>query len=186
MSTKLYTKTGDKGQTSLLGGRKVSKSNIRIEAYGNVDELNSFIGHLKDHEAVENRLKQELYWIQEHLFTIGSNLASDPDFSGFELPSISETEVAQLEVWIDEFDAEVPPLKNFILPGGHPAVSLSHVCRTVCRRTERSVILLADSEKIDEVIIKFMNRLSDYFFIFARVLGQILEVPEVPWSPSTD
>ncbi|MEM9338850.1 MAG: cob(I)yrinic acid a,c-diamide adenosyltransferase [Bacteroidota bacterium] len=183
---KLYTKTGDKGKTSLLGGQKVSKSDLRIEAYGNVDELNSFIGHLKDQEAVENRLKQQLYWIQEHLFTIGSHLATAPDSSGFKLPSISETEVSQLEVWIDKFDSEVPPLKTFILPGGHPAVSLTHICRTVCRRTERSIIRLANDEEIDEAIIKFMNRLSDYFFIFARALGQILGVAEVPWSPGAD
>lgn len=186
MSTKLYTKTGDKGKTSLLGGKKVSKSDFRIEAYGNVDELNSFMGSLKDHEAVENRLKQQLYWIQEHLFTIGGQLATEPGFSGFEIPNISETEVSQLEVWIDKFDHEVPPLKNFILPGGHPAISLAHVCRSVCRRAERSIIRLSAAEEIDEVIIRFMNRLSDYLFIFARALGQILNVPEVPWAPNQE
>jgi len=186
MSAKLYTKTGDKGKTSLLGGKKVSKSDLRIEAYGNVDELNSFIGHLKDQEAVENRLKQQLYWIQEHLFSIGSILATEADFKGFELPKVSETEVQQLEVWIDKFDKEVPPLKNFILPGGHPAVSLAHVCRTVCRRTERSIISLANEEPIDESILQFMNRLSDYLFIFARAIAHILGVAEIPWAPKTD
>ena len=99
MSAKLYTKTGDKGQTSLLGGKKVSKADLRIDAYGNVDELNAFIGHLKDHEAVENRLKQQLYWVQEHLFSIGSILATESDFKGFELPQVTQTEVQQLEVW---------------------------------------------------------------------------------------
>ena len=128
MSVKLYTKTGDKGKTSLLGGKKVSKADLRIDAYGNVDELNAFIGHLKDQDSVENRLKQQLYWVQEHLFSIGSILATAPDFNGFELPKITTTEVQQLEVWIDKFDQEVPPLKNFILPGGHPAVSLAHIC----------------------------------------------------------
>lgn len=186
MSAKLYTKTGDKGTTSLLGGKKVSKADLRIEAYGNVDELNSFIGHLKDHEGVENRLKQQLYWIQEHLFTIGSILATEEDFKGFELPKISETQVQQLEVWIDKMDGEVEPLKNFILPGGHPAVSLSHICRTVCRRTERSIISLANSTEIDQVILQFMNRLSDYLFIFARVLSTLLKTPEIPWSPNAD
>lgn len=186
MSTKLYTKTGDKGKTSLLGGSKVSKADLRIEAYGNVDELNSFIGYLKDQAEVENRLKQQLYWIQEHLFTIGSALATEADFKGFELPKITPAEVSQLEVWIDKFDKEVPPLKNFILPGGHPAVSWAHVCRTVCRRTERSIISLANSDKVEEVIIQFMNRLSDYLFIFARAIGHQLNAPEIPWSPNKD
>lgn len=186
MSAKVYTKTGDKGNTSLLGGKKVSKADLRIEAYGNVDELNAFIGHLKDHEGVENRLQQQLYWIQEHLFTIGSILATEEGFSGFELPKISETEVSQLEVWIDKFDAELPPLKNFILPGGHPAVSLSHICRTVCRRTERSIIALSTSSEVDQVILQFINRLSDYFFIFARTLSKLLDAPEIPWSPGRE
>ncbi|GAB4240911.1 MAG: cob(I)yrinic acid a,c-diamide adenosyltransferase [Ekhidna sp.] len=186
MRAKLYTKTGDAGKTSLLGGSKVSKADLRIDAYGNVDELNAFVGHLKDQEAVENRLKQQLYWIQEHLFTIGSILATEEDFKGFELPKVTETEVKQLEVWIDKFDAEVPPLKNFILPGGHPAVSLSHICRTVCRRTERSIIALDNTAEIDPVILRFMNRLSDYLFIFARVLSQQLNVSEVPWSPRAE
>ena len=186
MSTKLYTKTGDKGKTSLLGGKKVSKSDLKIEAYGNVDELNSFLGYLQDQKEIENRLKQQIYWIQEHLFTIGSALATESDFSGFELPKITETEVNQLEVWIDKFDNEVPPLKNFILPGGHPVVSLSHVCRSVCRRTERSIVELADTEDIEEVIVRFINRLSDYLFIFARAIGQQLNAPEILWSPNAD
>ncbi len=186
MSAKLYTKTGDKGSTSLLGGKKVSKSDLRIEAYGNVDELNSFLGYLKDQEEVESRLKQQLYWIQEHLFTIGSHLATEPGFKGFEIPKITDTEVSQLEVWIDTLDSKVPPLKNFILPGGHPAVSLAHVCRSVCRRTERSTISLAQNEEVDEVIIRFLNRLSDYLFIFARAIGHQLNVPEIPWSPNAE
>lgn len=186
MSIKLYTKTGDKGTTSLLGGKKVSKADLRIEAYGNVDELNSFIGHLKDQEAVENRLKEQLYWIQEYLFSIGSILATESDFKGFELPKITHNEVKQLEVWIDKFDGEVPPLKTFILPGGHPAISITHICRTVCRRTERSIISLANNAAVDEVILQFMNRLSDYLFIFARVLGHRLNIPEIPWSPGAD
>ena len=186
MSAKLYTKTGDKGKTSLLGGKKVSKADLRIEAYGNVDELNAFVGHLKDHEEVESRLKQQLYWIQEHLFTIGSILATEEDFSGFELPKISETEVSQLEVWIDKFDGELPALKNFILPGGHPAVSLAHICRTICRRTERSIIALSNESPVEEVILRFINRLSDYFFIFARALSKLLDAPEIPWSPGRD
>lgn len=183
MTMKLYTKTGDKGNTSLLGGKKVSKADHRIEAYGNVDELNSFIGYLKDHHDVENRLKQQLYWIQERLFTIGSILAAEKGSLAFELPKIADNEVTQLEIWIDKFDAELPPLSNFILPGGHPAVSLSHICRTVCRRTERSIISLAKESKVDGVILRFVNRLSDYFFIFARTLSKLLDAQEIPWSP---
>ncbi|MFY0689389.1 MAG: cob(I)yrinic acid a,c-diamide adenosyltransferase [Cyclobacteriaceae bacterium] len=183
MSSKLYTKTGDRGTTSLLGGEKVSKSHIRIESYGNVDELNAFIGLLKDQASVETRIKEQLYWTQEHLFNIGSLLAAKPDFKGFELPKISETETKQLEQWIDRYDETLPAMKYFILPGGHQAVSYCHVCRTVCRRTERSVILLAENEPIDENILKFLNRLSDYFFILARKLGHDLNVPETPWVP---
>lgn len=183
MSLKIYTKAGDQGKTSLLGGKKVSKSHFRIDAYGNVDELNAFIGLLKDQQEIESRLKQQLYWIQEHLFTIGSLLASESDFSGFELPKISAAEVKQLEVWIDKYSGELPELKNFILPGGHPVVSLCHVCRTVCRRTERAIEALNVEEAVDELIIQFINRLSDYFFIFARKLGSELKVKEVPWTP---
>ena len=186
MSAKLYTKTGDKGQTSLLGGKKVSKTDLRIEAYGNVDELNSFIGRLKDQNAIDKDLGNQLLIIQELLFTIGSILATEEDFKGFELPKISESHVKQLEDWIDQLDAEVPPLKNFILPGGHQAISLSHVCRTICRRTERSAIAAADHSKIAPELLKFLNRLSDYFFIFARVLGVRQEVSEIPWTPNKD
>ncbi|MEM8938261.1 MAG: cob(I)yrinic acid a,c-diamide adenosyltransferase [Bacteroidota bacterium] len=186
MSVKLYTKTGDKGETSLLGGKKVSKADLRIEAYGNVDELNAFIGHLKDQESIENRFKQQLYWIQKHLFTIGSILAVEEGFKGFELPKISESEVRHLETWIDDCESKVPPLKNFILPGGHTSVSLAHVCRTVCRRTERSIVALSNSNDVDQVILQFMNRLSDYLFIFARVTSVILNTSEIPWSPDRD
>ena len=183
---KLYTKTGDKGKTSLLGGKKVSKATLRIEAYGNVDELNAFIGQLKDHEALKDDLKKQLYWIQEQLFSIGSILATASGFKGFELPKIAQKDVQKLEIWIDLFDNKVPPLKNFILPGGHPAVSLAHICRTVCRRTERSIVALNDEEPLDEQILQFMNRLSDYLFIFARVISVILDVKEIFWVSKTD
>jgi len=186
MSTKLYTKTGDKGQTSLLGGKKVSKAHMRIDAYGNVDELNSFIGLLKDHQEVEARIANQFYWIQENLFTIGSVLATEPDFKGFELPKISSIEIKQLEVWIDKASGELPELKNFILPGGHQVVSLCHVCRTVCRRAERSIIALSEHEEVAPEIIQFMNRLSDYFFVMSRKMAQILNAPETPWSPGNN
>ncbi len=183
MSAKLYTKTGDKGKTSLLGGKKVLKSHERIDAYGSVDELNSFIGLLKDKDSVETRIKHQLYWIQEALFTLGSQLATESDFSGFEIPKITGVEIMQVEQWIDHYDGQVPPLKNFILPGGHEAVSLCHVCRTVCRRAERNVTKLNENEELDENILPFLNRLSDYFFILARKIGHDLNVPETPWTP---
>ena len=186
MSLKLYTKTGDKGQTSLLGGKKVSKADLRIEAYGNVDELNSFVGLLRDQEAVDTALKEQLYLVQEHLYTIGSILATEEDFKGFELPQISESHITKVEEWIDAHETQVPPLKNFILPGGHPSISLAHVCRTICRRSERSIIALANSSAIDPLILQFINRLSDYFFIFARVLSVKLQVEEIAWRPARD
>lgn len=186
MSLKLYTKTGDKGQTSLLGGQKVSKSDLRIEAYGNVDELNSFVGLLKDQKEVPARIGSQFYWIQENLFSLGSILATQSGFKGFKLPEITDVEVKQIEVWIDKYSAELPELKTFILPGGHQVVSLCHVCRTVCRRTERSIIALSNAEPVEAHIIEFMNRLSDYFFVMARKLADMLEAPETPWSPGQD
>lgn len=186
MSSRLYTKTGDKGQTSLLGGKKVSKAHTRIEAYGTVDELNAFIGLLKDQKEVDPRIGNQFYWIQENLFTLGSLLAMAPGFTGFELAKITATEVKQLEVWIDKYSAELPELKNFILPGGHQVVSLCHVCRTVCRRAERSVIALSLEESVDPFVIQFLNRLSDYFFIMARKMASILNAPETPWNPGNE
>ncbi len=186
MSAKLYTKTGDKGQTSLLGGKKVSKSHERIESYGNVDELNTFIGLLKDHNGVETKLKHQLYWIQENLFSLGSILAAEPGFKGFEIPGITSIEITQLEQWIDHYSGKVPELRNFILPGGHEAVSLCHVCRTICRRAERSVTKLQETEDVGENILPFLNRLSDYFFILARKIGHDMNVPETPWIPGDE
>jgi len=186
MSSKIYTKTGDKGQTSLLGGKRVSKAHLRIDSYGNVDELNAFIGLLKDHPDMESRISNQFYWIQEHLFSIGSNLAVESDFKGFELPTVSSLEIKQLEVWIDKYTSELPELKNFILPGGHEIVSLCHVCRTVCRRAERSITALEEESSIGEHILPFMNRLSDYFFVMSRKMASLLNAPETPWKPGTE
>lgn len=180
---KIYTKTGDSGETSLLGGVKVPKSDSRIEAYGNVDELNAFIGLLRAHQDVDARIGSQFYWIQEKLFSVGSILAAKPGFSGFELPKVGMVEIKQLEVWIDKASGELPELKNFILPGGHEVVSLCHVCRTVCRRAERSIAGLSAQDSLDNTILIFINRLSDYFFIMARKMAQLLDVPETPWSP---
>ncbi len=181
--SKIYTKTGDGGRTSLLGGKKVPKSDQRIDAYGNVDELNSFIGYLKDQPEVVPRIGNQFYWVQEHLFSIGSVLATESDFSGFELPKVTEDHIKQLEAWIDKYTQELPELKNFILPGGHQVVSLCHVCRTVCRRAERGVVALAENEPVDDLIVKFLNRLSDYFFVMSRKLAKDLDAPEIPWVP---
>lgn len=185
MSTKIYTKTGDKGNTSLLGGKKVPKSHHRIESYGNVDELNSFIGLLKDQPEVEPSMNKDFFWIQEKLFIIGSILATESDFKGFELPKITNDHTKQLEAWIDQYTSELPELKSFILPGGHQTISLCHVCRTVCRRAERSIIALDSEEAIDENIIPFINRLSDYFFVMSRKMAQLLNVSETPWVPGS-
>ena len=181
MSSKVYTKTGDKGKTSLLGGTKVSKSNIRIEAYGNVDELNSFLGHLHD-QKLNQTIKDQLFWLQNKLFNVGSILATSPEFDGFELPKVENKETKKLENWIDEFEKTLPELKNFILPSGHRVVSLCHVCRSVCRRTERSISALNEEETLDECLLPFLNRLSDYLFVLSRKLTQDFSASEVHWK----
>ena len=183
MSSKLYTKTGDQGKTSLLGGAKVPKSHERVSAYGDVDELNAFLGYLKDQTAVEPRIKQQLYWVQEQLFSLGALLSAGDSAEKFGLAQITSIEITQLENWIDHYSAKVPELKNFILPGGHQAVSLCHVCRTICRRAERNTENLSQNEPVGENIIAFLNRLSDYFFILARKISMDLDVPETPWIP---
>ncbi len=183
MSAKVYTKTGDKGSTSLLGGTKVPKSNDRIAAYGATDELNAFLGMLHDQSDVSEAIKLQIRWTQDRLFTLGSLLAMEPGFTGFELPQIHPDDIEQLEKWIDAFDAELPELKNFILPRGHNVVSLCHVCRTVCRRAERSISAIQEYESIGKYILPFVNRLSDYLFVLSRKLSQDLNVTEIRWEP---
>lgn len=179
---KIYTKTGDKGQTSLIGGTRVPKAHIRIEAYGTVDELNSWMGVIRD--SVEDmNTKRLLIEIQDKLFTIGSHLASDPEKSKMKLPAITDDHVAVLEKEMDAIDAVVPPMKNFVLPGGHLSVSYCHVARCVCRRAERCVISLAASAPVEEVIIRYLNRLSDYLFMLSRKLTMDLGAEEIPWKP---
>ncbi len=179
---KVYTKTGDQGKTSLIGGTKVEKSNLRIEAYGNVDELNSFIGLLRDQDVNSSR-QEILQFIQDTLFVIGSIMATTPGYTKFKLPEITDAHILRLENEIDKMDAELPPLKYFILPGGHQSVSYAHVCRTVCRRTERSIIRIHQEEPVDPIILKFVNRLSDYFFVLGRKMGAELDAPEINWIP---
>jgi cob(I)alamin adenosyltransferase len=177
---KIYTKTGDKGQTSLFGGARLPKNHIRIEAYGTVDELNSYIGLVRD--VAENKIvKSVLKEVQDRLFTIGSNLASDPS-KDMITPDIHQADIELLETEIDRMMAELPPLRSFILPGGHTTVSFCHIARCVCRRTERLVVALAENEKVEVMIIQYLNRLSDYLFALGRLLAKDLGVEEVKWE----
>lgn len=179
---KIYTKTGDKGQTSLIGGTRVPKHHVRIEAYGTIDELNSWIGLLRDQDAC---LMQEpdLLLIQDRLFILGSWLASDPLKSKMQLPQFSESDVIRLENAIDTMNEKLPELKNFILPGGHPSVSYCHIARCVCRRAERNTIKLSETDSVSELSIKYLNRLSDYLFVLARHMAHELKVTETAWVP---
>lgn len=181
---KIYTKAGDDGNTSLFGGRRIPKYADRIESYGTVDELNSFLGLLKDEVEIEE-VQTFLLKIQHNLFDIGSVLATDPN-SDFKLPGVNESDVALIEESIDEMQEILPPLKHFILPGGHKAVSYAHICRTVCRRAERRVVAVSASEEVDKQIILYLNRLSDYFFVLGRYLGLKLNVEEVKWESKKD
>jgi cob(I)alamin adenosyltransferase len=184
MALKIYTKTGDKGTTSLIGGTKVSKASIRIDSYGTVDELNSFIGLCGDtvkDEKSENVLKE----IQDRLFTIGSSLACDPHKEPqFALPDLNEEDIIFLEKEIDAMNEQLPPMKNFILPGGSIAVSNLHVARCVCRRAERICVSMQENNIfVDAVVTKYLNRLSDYLFVLSRYIAQIYNAKEVVWLP---
>jgi len=181
---KIYTKTGDTGKTSLIGGTKVLKSDLRIEAYGTVDELNSYIGVVSDHcndELAKNILKE----IQDRLFTIGSELACDPNkTTKLHIPDLHESDIELLEKEMDKMDAELPPMKNFILPGGTPAVSFMHVARCVCRRAERCSVNLQEHDgAVAPLIIKYLNRLSDYLFMLSRYTLMKNNAPEMIWKP---
>jgi cob(I)alamin adenosyltransferase len=181
---KIYTKTGDKGTTSLIGGTKVPKSHIRIEAYGTVDELNSYIGLCKD--LFDNgQSRGTLQEIQDRLFTIGSSLACDPAKEPkMRIPDLKEEDVSLLEKEIDTMDTTLAPMKSFILPGGHPTVSTIHIARCVCRRAERCCVRLElESQEVDGIIIKYLNRLSDYLFVLARFASHQLGSGEIPWKP---
>ncbi len=178
---KIYTKTGDQGTTSLFGGKRVSKADIRIDSYGTVDELNSWIGLLRDQE-VNGPRKDVLLDIQDRLFTIGSMLATEPGNTKVKIPTLQADDITVLEKEIDSMDAKLPPMRSFVLPGGHPSVSYTHIARTVCRRAERLVIALHQHEPVDGIIIRYLNRLSDYLFVLARLTGQELAIEESPWK----
>jgi len=179
---KIYTKTGDKGSTGLLGGTRVSKGHIRIDSYGTVDELNSYIGLLRDQEVLKEKFS-ELIQIQNTLFVIGSSLASDPEKSKVKIPELTDESIQALEESIDTMESGLPPMRNFVLPGGHQSVSFCHVSRCVCRRAERLVTLLSESVRVDELVLKYLNRLSDYLFVLSRWMTLKLNAEEVPWLP---
>lgn len=186
MAFKIYTKTGDLGKTSLIGGTKVPKSHIRIDSYGTVDELNSYIGLISDY-IQEAPVKKILKEIQDRLFTVGASLACDPEKEpAMRMPDLKELDVTALELEIDAMNEVLPAMKHFILPGGHVAVSTAHIARCVCRRAERICVDMQEQEQyIEPLVIKYLNRLSDYLFVLARYIGHLLQVPEIPWVPRT-
>lgn len=179
---KVYTKTGDKGYTSLIGGTRVPKSSHRIDAYGTVDELNSWIGLVRDQDVNAPR-RELLKEIQDRLFTLGAALATDSAATHKPLPPLLAADVTRLEEAMDAMDTTLPPLRVFVLPGGHQAVSFCHLARTVCRRAERLVIALHADAPVDELIITYLNRLSDYLFVLSRAMALDLNAEEVKWEP---
>jgi cob(I)alamin adenosyltransferase len=200
MAMRIYTKTGDKGSTSLIGGTKVPKSHLRIESYGTVDELNSFVGLLNDQLALAAPDTRQtppappplfadihplLRGIQDRLFTIGSSLACDPEKEPkLKIPDLKEEDITALEKEIDRMDALLPPMKFFLLPGGHVAVSTGHIVRTICRRAERTCVRMQEEELyVEPIVIRYLNRLSDYFFMLSRYTAHLLNAPEIPWKP---
>lgn len=200
MAFKIYTRTGDKGKTSLIGGTKVPKSNIRIESYGTIDELNSFIGLLNDQlngylapdghvlsgsSVPTSPAPTLLREIQDRLFTIGASLACDPDKEPkLKIPDLKGEDIDLLEKEIDRMNEVLPDMRSFILPGGHVAVSTAHIARCVCRRAERICVDMQEQQLfIEPIVLKYLNRLSDYLFVLARWVGHILHVPEIPWQP---
>jgi len=180
---KIYTRTGDKGDTGLLGGSRVPKDHLRIEAYGTVDELNSHLGLLRDMAVPYHG--ELIAGIQHTLFAIGSRLASssEEEATRFQVPQVGDADIDALEHAMDIMDKELEPMRNFILPGGHPTVSQAHIARTVCRRAERRVVQLAAQEPVPEHVVRYLNRLSDLLFVMARHLGKLHGVPDTPWKP---
>jgi len=186
---KIYTKTGDKGTTALFGGTRVPKHHIRIESYGTIDELNAWLGLIRDQEIHEH-YRAILTHIQDKLFTVGAILAMDPEKSVLKsgkqrlnIPKINTRDIEQLEQEIDEMDKALPPMTHFVLPGGHTTVSYCHIARTICRRAERMTTLLYEKEAFDENLLSYINRLSDYLFVLARKLSMDLKAEEIKWIP---
>ena len=179
---KIYTKTGDKGQTSLIGGTRVPKHHLRIESYGTVDELNSYIGLIRD-QQISDHQQSVLKEIQDRLFTIGSILASDPEKSKMKVPDLYLKDIELLEKEIDQMNEVLPELRHFILPGGSTVVSYCHVARCVCRKAERICVHLSEESQVDETVMIYLNRLSDYLFVLARMLCFDQKIEENKWIP---
>lgn len=179
---KIYTKSGDQGLTSLIGGTRVPKHDLRIESYGTVDELNSYIGMIGDYE-IDQAYKYILGEIQDRLFTIGASLASDPEKSKMKIPDLHLSDIDLLEKEIDRMNEVLPELKHFVLPGGSQVVSFCHIARCVCRRAERIVVHLKSESFVEEKVIIYLNRLSDYLFVLARKLCFDMDIPENQWNP---
>jgi len=179
---KIYTKKGDRGKTSLLGGQRVSKASLRIESYGTVDELNSNVGVLRSHwtETTDNQFLEAL---QNQLFNLGSLLAMGDSKKTISLPEISEEHIVRIEKEIDRMESQLAPLKSFVLPHGSVASAQAHVCRCVCRRAERLCVALMEAEPLDEVLVAYLNRLSDYFFVLARKILNDQGIDDQPWTP---
>ena len=182
---KIYTKTGDKGETALLGGTRVSKADLRLNAYGAIDELNSFIGMLRSY-PVDKKLAEIIIGIQKNLFKMGAYLASEEESSVPGYLLINNSDIAILEKQIDRMEKDLKPLRHFILPGGHPMVSFCHMARTVCRRSERLTVELSEKTKVNLAVVQYLNRLSDYLFVLSRFLEQKYEVEEIEWNPKLD
>lgn len=184
MALKIYTKSGDLGTTSLIGGTRVPKSHLRIETYGTIDELNSYIGLVNDWVA-DDPSKAMLKEIQDRLFTVGASLACDPEKAPqMKIPDLKESDIISLEDEIDAMNGLLSPMKHFILPGGHPAISTTHVARCVCRRAERLCVNMQEHELfVDPLVIKYINRLSDYLFVLSRFISHKMGIAEVEWRP---
>jgi cob(I)alamin adenosyltransferase len=179
---KIYTKTGDKGTTSLFGGKRVSKAELRIDTYGTVDELNSWMGVVRD-QSINVVRKEILVLIQDRLFVIGSMLATEPGNTKVKIPNLLQEDITILEKEIDSMENTLEPMRFFVLPGGHQSISFCHVARTVCRRAERLTIALHEQEPINELVIQYLNRLSDYLFVLSRKMTAELDAEETPWKP---
>jgi cob(I)alamin adenosyltransferase len=186
MAIKIYTRGGDKGTTSLIGGTRVHKSHLRIEAYGTIDELNAHIGDCRD-LLQDEPTRKVLLEVQDRLFTIGSSLACDPiKEPRIRIPDLHLADVQMLEAEIDKMQEQLEPLRSFILPGGHPTVSRIHITRCVCRRAERCCVRLElESLEVEELVLTYLNRLSDYLFVLSRFAAHQLGVAEVHWKPRT-
>jgi cob(I)alamin adenosyltransferase len=184
--TKIYTKVGDKGKTMLASGEKVFKYSDRIEAYGSIDELNAFVGELCDYylsSTPNGEFKKHLKTIQQELFDVGGELATPAKFLDTSKQQVvTKADIARLETEIDTFNEQLAPLTNFVLPGGHLLNSKAHICRTICRRAERLIVKLSESEEIREETRIYVNRLSDWFFVFSRLLSKKYQAEEVLWN----